>query len=195
VWSAGRTRAQQPAHVRYRAEPWVDAPTLGIRHDRAYWLHDVVGRGAAEDEYLDVELTAFGCGGSVDQTAVAFPAATGEDPVPWTSQEGSVTGQTALPVQNRIEGHLLNVVSAAVDGPIAGACIDPATPLAFRLTTDGPTQITITGYRELALPGAGTHEGVLLPEPSTALGFAAAAALLAVLARHRGVVPGHRRSS
>jgi hypothetical protein len=98
-------------------------------------------------------------------------------------------------VQNRIEGHLLNVVSAAVDGPIAGACIDPATPLAFRLTTDGPTQITITGYRELALPGAGTHEGVLLPEPSTALGFAAAAALLAVLARHRGVVPGHRRSS
>ncbi len=185
AWSAGRTRAQQPAHVRYRAEPWVDAPALGIRHDRAYWLHDVVGRGAAEDEYFDVELTAFGCGGSVDETAVAFPAASGDDPVPWTSQEGIVTGQTALPVENRIEGHLLNVVSAAVDGTIAGACIDPATPLAYRLTTDGPTQITITGYRELALPGAGTHEGVLLPEPSTALGLAAGAVLLAVLAWRR----------
>jgi dienelactone hydrolase len=193
AFSAGRTRVQRPAHVRYRAEPWVDAPALGIRHDRAYWVHDIVGRGAAEDEYFDVELTAFGCGGTLDQTTVAFPAATGDDPVPWTSQEGSVTGQTALPVQNRLEGQLRNVVSAGVDGTIAGACIDPAAPLTYRLTTDGPVAITVSGYRQLALPGAGTHEGVLLPEPSPGLGLAAGAALLCALGRR--VVLGGRRSS
>jgi hypothetical protein len=173
----------------------VDAPALGIRHDRAYWVHDIVGRGAAEDEYFDVELTSWGCGGSLDQTAVTFPAQTGDDPVPWTSQEGAITGQTPLAQQNRIEGHLLDVASAGIDGSIGGACIDPATPLSYRITTDGPAQITISGYRQLQLPAAGTHEGVLLPEPSAAAGLAGGAALLAALARRRGVVLGGGRSS
>jgi len=193
AYSAGRTRVQRPAHVRYRAEPWVDASALGIRHDRAYWVHDIVGRGSAEDEYFDVDLTAFGCGGSLDQTSVTLPAAVGDDPVPWTSQVGAVTGQTALPPQNRLEGHLLNVVSAEVDGSIGGACIDPAAPLAYRITTDGPAQLTISGDRQLALPSAGTHEGIMLPEPAGAL--AAGIALLAALARRRGVVLGDARSS
>ena len=81
-----------------------------------------------------------------------------------------------------------------MDGTIAGACIDPATPLAYRLITDGPTLITITGYRQLALPGAGTHEGVLLPEPSAGLGLAAGGALLAVIARRRCRSRGSRSS-
>ena len=148
-------------------------------------MNEIVGRGAAEDEYLDVELASFGCGGSVDAVTVVYPAATGSDPVAWTSQEGTVTGQTSLPVQNRLEGHLLNVVSAGVDGTIAGACIDPATPVSYRITTDGPSQITITGYRELSFSAAGTHEGVLLPEPSRVLGLDVSIALLGLLARRR----------
>ena len=78
--------------------------------------------------------------------SVAYPAATGTDPVAWTSQQGSVTGQTPLPVENRLEGTLSNVVSVGVDGTIAG---------------------------------------VLLPEPSRAVGLAASVGLLAVLARRR----------
>jgi len=89
---------------------------------------------------------------------------------------------------------MLDVVSAGVDGSIAGACIDPAAPLAYRITTDGPATLTISGYRQLAQPGAGTHEGVLLPEPAAG-GFAAGLALVGVLARRRGVVPGIPRSS
>jgi hypothetical protein len=77
------------------------------------------------------------------------------------------------------------VSSFAVDGTIAGACIDPATPLDYHVETNSPTTITISGYRVLSFDAAGTYDGTLLPEPASALGLLSGAVLLAALRRRR----------
>ena len=160
AWSSGRAARARPAHVRYRAEPWVDNPALDIRHDRAYWVHDIVGRGAAEDEYFDVELTSSGCGGEHGcRSRSRFPLRRETIPSRGPRRRARATGQTALPRRTGSKGISLNVVSVGVDGTIAGACIDPATPLAYHLTTDGPVELTISGYRHLDAAECGHPRG------------------------------------
>jgi hypothetical protein len=101
--SAGRTRERRPRTCAIRAEPWVDAAALGIRHDRAYWVHDIVGRGSAEDEYFDVELTSWRLRRQPGQTAVTFPAATGTTRCRGHRRWARSPGQIALAPQNRLE--------------------------------------------------------------------------------------------
>ncbi len=185
AYTAALTRRTQPPRVTFRTEPWVDAPELGIRHDRAYWISQIRGAQTGERDYVDIDIKTFGCGGA-ERTFAEDPAGVGTDPVPWESQSFSVSGSTPIPQQNRIEATLANVASFDVDGSVAGACIDPEAPLDYRVVTDGPTQITISGHRMLSLSGAGTHEGTLLPEPGVALGLGAGAALLAALRRLSG---------
>jgi pimeloyl-ACP methyl ester carboxylesterase len=186
AYTADLARRTQPPRVTYRTAPYGDAPDLGIRHDRAYWVSDIVTSfvDPLERDYADVDIETYGCGGA-ERTFAEDPPGAGPDPVPWESQSFSVSGSTPIAQQNRIEATLANVTSFSVDGTIAGACIDPETPLDYHVVTNGPTTITISGYRVLSLPGAGTWDGTLLPEPGATAGFAGGAALVAALARRR----------
>jgi pimeloyl-ACP methyl ester carboxylesterase len=187
AYTADLVRRTQPPRVTYRTAPYGDAPELGIRHDRAYWVSDIVSSFAqpyGERDHADVDIATFGCGGS-QRSFVADAPGAGSDPVPWESQSFSVAGSTPIAQQNRIEATLAHVASFAVDGSIGGACIRPDQPLAYHVVTDGPTTITISGYRELAFASAGTYDGTDLPEPAGALGLAAGAALLARLRKRR----------
>lgn len=42
-------RVKNPPRVVFTTAPFLDAPQYGIRHDRAYWISDLRGRGAATD--------------------------------------------------------------------------------------------------------------------------------------------------
>ncbi len=187
AYTRNLVRRTQPPRVTYRTAPWGDAPELGIRHDRAYWISEIVSSFAdpGERDYADVDVKTYGCGGEERTFAEDLPGA-GPDPVPWESQSFSVSGSTPIPQQNRIEATLANVTSFSIDGTIGGACIRPDAPLTYNVTTNEPVVITISGYRELALPASDDpQEGTLLPEPPAPLGLAAAAALLAGLHRRR----------
>jgi len=185
AYTQNLVRRTQPPRVTYRTAPYGDAPELGIRHDRAYWVSQIVSSFSdpGERDYADVDIKTYGCGGS-ERTFVEDLPGAGPDPVPWESQSFSVSGATPIAQENRIEATLANVSSFTVDGTASGACIDPETPLAYRVTTNGPVYIVFSGTHWLDLRhlGAGTHEGTqLLPEPSRGLGLAASAALLGAL--------------
>jgi pimeloyl-ACP methyl ester carboxylesterase len=185
LYTKDLVRRTRPPRVTYRTAPYADAPELGIRHDRAYWVSDIVSSFSepyGERDYADVDIKSYGCGGS-ERTFVADPPGAGDDPVPWESQSFSVVGSTPIVQQNRIEATLANVTSLTVDVRATGACIANA-PVAYHVVTNGPTAIALSDSRVLSFPAAGTYDGTYLPEPNQRLGLAAAA-LLAMLARRR----------
>ena len=186
AYTANLVRRTQPPRVTYRTAPYGDSPTLGIRHDRAYWVSQIVSSFAnpGERDYSDVDVKTFGCGGEERTFAEDLPGA-GVDPVPWESQSFSVSGATPIASENRIEATLANVTSVAIDGSIGGACIKTDQPLDYHVVTDGPTTITISGHRTLAFAAAGTYDGTDLPEPGATSGLAGGATLIAALARRR----------
>src|SRR6185503_4961451 len=183
AYTANLVRRTQPPRVTYRTAPYGDSPGLGIRHDRAYWVSQIVSSFAdpAERDYSDVDVKTFGCGGTERTFAEDLPGA-GSDPVPWESQSFSVSGSTPIAQSNRIEATLANVTSLALDGSIGGACIKTTQPLDYHVVTNCPATITVSGYRVISFPAAGTYDGTDLPEPGPTAGLAAGAALIAALA-------------
>jgi dienelactone hydrolase len=143
-----------PPRVTFRTASFLDAPQLGIRHDRAYWVSDIRPSG---DGYADVDLTTHGCGGTLPVVTAQQPGG-GGDPVPWVSSSSAVTGQTALARERRITGTLHGVRSLAVDA--RAACLDGAGPVAYDITSDGPATLRLARGRTLRL-GAGHDRGVL----------------------------------
>ena len=106
AYTADLVRRTQPPRVTYRTAPYGDSPELGIRHDRAYWVSEIVSSFSdpGERDYADVDIKTYGCGGSERTFAEDLPGA-GADPVPWESQSFSVSGSTPIAQQNRIEAH------------------------------------------------------------------------------------------
>jgi pimeloyl-ACP methyl ester carboxylesterase len=189
AYTANLVRRMQPPRVTFRTAPYADgeSPVLGIRHDRAYWVSQIVSSFTppyGERDYADVDVKTYGCGGA-ERTFAADPPGAGSDPVPWESQSFSVSGSTPIAQSNRIEATLANVSSFALDGSIGGACLRPDQPLDYHIVTNGPTTITVSGYRVLAFGAAGTYDGTDLPEPGATAGLAGGAGLLAALARRR----------
>ena len=144
---------RNPPRVIFTTAPFLDAPQYGIRHDRAYWVSDLRGRGGATD-YATVDLTTAGCGGSLPELERTSGA--GEDPVPWTSDEQRPAGAKALAREGRLSGTLTNVASATLDAK--RACL--SGPIEYDITSDGPAKLRLTGGRTLELPG-GRSQGTL----------------------------------
>jgi predicted esterase len=149
------TLVHDPPRVTYRTAPFLDDPAQGIVHDRAYWVSQI--RPASKDPtaYEDVDLTTYGCGGSVPTTETGTGA--GPDPVPWMSDFRRQTGLTALPQRAALEGSVRNVASLTVDA--SATCLTGA--LAYKVVSDGPATIAFSDGRSLRFGGAGTHTGTL----------------------------------
>jgi hypothetical protein len=146
-------RATRPARVSYRTATVLDAPQLAIRHDRAYWVSQIRG---GDEGYQDVDLTTYGCGGSLAETEMRRGA--GLDPVPYESESKVVTGERRLPRENRLEGRLSNVSSLTID--TADACVSLRS-VPYDITTDRSVSIELSDGRTLELSGAGRHQGTL----------------------------------
>lgn len=152
AYSAGRTRVDNPQRVTYRSDESLRYPEYDIRHDRAYWISDIVGRDAG---FIDIDLTSNGCGGEIPVYATGNNV--GPDPVPWVSQFREQSGAESLAQANRIEGSLDNVASLNID--VTGACLSSGL-VEYDLTTDGPTIVNLSDGRSLSLGAAGGHQGV-----------------------------------
>ncbi len=152
----GLTLAHDPPRVTFRTAPFLDDPAHGIVHDHAYWVSAL--RTASKDPkaYEDVDLTTFGCGGSVPVLSSGNGA--GGDPVPWESDFHHVASRKALAKRSALEGSLKNVASLTVDS--RATCLD-GVDVAYKIVTDGPATLTLSDGRELSFAGAGTHSGTL----------------------------------
>src|SRR5262249_25782683 len=109
---------------------------------------------------------------------------TGTDPIPWTAQEFTITGEQPIAQQNHLEATLANVASLEIDtSDQAGACV-AAEQISYQITTDGPVQFGFSDGSVLAFPAPGTY-AARLPEPASLASLAAGAALCAALGRRR----------
>ncbi|HWG93804.1 MAG TPA: hypothetical protein VNU66_06220 [Mycobacteriales bacterium] len=158
--SQGRRLVRDPARVVYRTDGALAYPEYEIVHDRAYWVSDV--RPARVDAdwhdavgFSDVDLTTAGCGGALPVRTERQGA--GPSPVPWVSTETTTTGTTPV-TGDLLQGRLVNVASLTVDA--TRACL-AGEDVPWTLTTDGPATVALTDGREITVPGAGTHTGVL----------------------------------
>jgi dienelactone hydrolase len=149
----GLTLVHDPPRVTYRTATFLDDPAHGIVHDRAYWVSEIRERKKA---YEDVDLTSFGCGGTVPVTEDGNGA--GPDPLPWTSTFRRQTGLREVGKRPAIEGSLANVSSLRID---AGATCLKGKTVNYDIETDGPTRIELSDGRELALGKDGEHLGAI----------------------------------
>jgi len=154
----GLTLVHDPPRVTFRTARFLDDPAEGIVHDHAYWVSQIRGRLKDDKAFEDVDLTTFACGGSVPVFTTGHGA--GPDPVPWASDFRKVTGSRPLPRRAALEGTLKNVASLSVDS--GATCLDDG-PVAYKVTTDGPTTLTLSDGRSVDLPAAGTFSGTLAP--------------------------------
>ena len=148
--------AHNPPRVIFTTAPFLDAPQYGIRHDHAYWLSALRGRGGEKD-YATVDLTTAGCGGSLP--VLARSTDTGDDPVPWTSDDQHAASTKPLSSAPKLTGTLTNVASVAIDA--TRACLD-GRAVAYDLTSDGPATLSFSDGRSLQIP-AGHTTGTLPP--------------------------------
>ena len=162
--SAPWSLVHDPPRVTFRTAAFLDDPDHRIVHDRAYWLSEIRGR---EAKYIDVDLTTYGCGGSVP--VLESGQGSGPDPVPWQSDFHRQTGTRPIDKRPALEGTLSNAGSVQVDA--ARTCLD-GRAMTYKLTTDGPADVALTDGRTIHLAGQGTHEGHLAAKPLSAAGRA-----------------------
>ena len=141
------TLVRDPARVVFTTAPFLDAPQYGIRHDRAYWLSDLRGRGG-ETDYATVDLTSDGCGGALPE--LERSTGTGDDPVPWTSDDQRAFSMKPLARQPKLTGTLTNVASATIDA--RDTCL-AGEAVAYDVTTDGPATLRLSDGRTVQLTG------------------------------------------
>ena len=142
-------RLRDPSRVTFRTDPSLDYPEYEIKHDRAYWVSEVVGRAAG---YVDVDVLSRGCGLPDPVFELGDDAGTGPAPLVWTRQFRRVVDETPVAAENRIEAVLANVAALA--------CLR-AGALGYRVESDGPVRIDFSDGRRISIDAAGTHEGTL----------------------------------
>ncbi len=125
---------RRPARVTFRTDPLLDAPRYGIRHDRAYWVSRLRGRGAGP---LRTDLTSHGCGVIVPELTTR--SGQGARPVPWVSQGQEEAGIRSLPRKQLLRGDLRNVRSLRVDP--GRACLRAG--MSYRIRSDGPAVLRL----------------------------------------------------
>jgi pimeloyl-ACP methyl ester carboxylesterase len=151
------TLVRNPARVSFRTDAFLDAPQLGIVHDRAYWVSEI---RQADEGFADTDLTSHGCGTGIPETKTANSA--GPRPVPWVSSSRERTGTTPLPAQQLLEGTLSNVASLRLD--LAAMCLRDG--FSYAIETSTPAVLRLPDGRELALQ-AGRNTGTF-GAPATA---------------------------
>lgn len=154
-FSRDRRRVRNPSRVTYRTDAALAYPEYDLRHDRAYWLHDIV---AAGDGYSDLDAITYGCGTPENEYALTNTTGSGPTPLAWTLQKKAVSGLIEFPEDNRLTLNLSNVSSVTVD--LAGACLS-SDPVNYQIETTGPVTLRLSDGREIAIPAAGTFDGSL----------------------------------
>jgi pimeloyl-ACP methyl ester carboxylesterase len=158
-YSREQRLVRDPARVTFRTDEFLWDPAHGIRHDKAYWVSGLRGR---EEGFIDTDLTTHGCGGEIPTLEPGVGA--GPRPVPWVSSSKDVTGTTALPAEQLLEGTLSNVASLSLD--LDAMCLRAGA--AYDITSDGPAVIALPNGEQLVL-AEGENAGTIgATAPATA---------------------------
>jgi pimeloyl-ACP methyl ester carboxylesterase len=136
---------RDPPRVVFTTAPFLDAPQYGIRHDRAYWVSRIRTSGEPTD-YGTVDLTNAGCGGQ--RPVLERASGSGDDPVPWTSDEQLAASQEALPAAPRLTGTISGIASLRIDARrtcLTGKAVE------YHIETDAPVALTLSDGRTAQL--------------------------------------------
>ena len=144
---------KNPPRVTFRTATFLDSPKYGIRHDRAYWVSQIRGRG---DGFIDVDLTTHACGGSMPTFETGQFA--GVATLPWVSDYRRVAGADTMHRDSMLTGTLSNVKSLRID-PQA-SCLG-TNGFSYDVTTDGPGKVWMANDRVLSFAKAGHYVGRL----------------------------------
>lgn len=146
--SAGLRRVRNPARVSYRTDASFDFPEYAIRHDRAYWVSQIVAEAPG---YSDVDLTSLGCG--APQPTYATGQDAGPAPIPWAATlRTRIDGLAAPAAEPRLAGTLRNIRSLTLDA--AGSCLGGRS-VSYQIDSDVPVILRLSDGRSLALPAGG----------------------------------------
>ncbi len=144
-------RVENPGRVVFRTDASLAYPEYGIKHDKAYWVSNVVGRGAG---YIDIDASSAACGKGIRATETGQDG--GNGPVPYIRTfRRFVGGLMAAPASNSFKANLKNVKALSID--VAGTCLGSGA--AYEVVTDGPVTLSFSDGRVLNLPAAGTLTG------------------------------------
>lgn len=207
-WIAEARRIGDPAHVTYRMERILENPALGLVHDRAYWLHDLVMADDVEVATVDARSGR----GTVLQTE-PVSASGADDAGPWRLDG-------ADPISGRLdEGNEVSLTTAGLKAlavRTTQAGLSTSERLVLRVDTDRPLLVTVAGFGSVTAPAgrsehhleagaAAADAGAAAPGgrlPATGGGDGVAALVLLVLggagisvrrmARPRASCPGDR---
>lgn len=151
AYVAGLKRVKNPARVTYKTDAKLDAPQYGIRHDRAYWISQIVAEAEGPST---IDLTSLGC--AVAQPSYETGLDAGIDPVPWAGTlRRRLDNPTAPAAEAKLNGMLGNVRSLRIDA--TASCLR-GKAVQYSIDSDVPVTITLSDGRAKALP-AGTSNG------------------------------------
>lgn len=188
---------RNPPHVTYVVNPTMDAPSLGIVADHAYWLSALRLRDttASTTGTIDVRSEGFGVGDPpVASTTVSAGVLTGGHlgALPYDEMSRAWGTAPPAPVADVLDIDARNVATVTID--VRRARVD--CDVTLRVHSDGPLTVTLAGCaRSLTVSGTTTvvvstaQVGGL---PSTT-GASASAAAPAALVVGAGVLSGRRR--
>jgi pimeloyl-ACP methyl ester carboxylesterase len=154
IWLQDVLVDRNPAHVVYRAMPGADDPTLGLVHDHAYWVSDIVVATTKPSGLVDARSLVSGQG-LPGLTEIAAP---GTDPTPHLRRGISWTSTTE-DASNTLVVSLTDVASVTLWIDRAG--IDLSDTVHVVVTSSTATTVTLK-------TAAGTFGTVTLPAPGTA---------------------------
>lgn len=146
-YSKDLVRVRNPARVTYRTDTSFAYPEYGLKHDRAYWVSEIVAR---DEGYSDVDLTSLGCG--IPQPQFETGQDAGPSPVPWVAtfrKHPDVVIQIAPEPEFKLKGSLRNVKSLLVD--VDATCLR-GHAISYDLDLDGPVTINFSDGRSVTLP-------------------------------------------
>ncbi len=136
---------RDPPHVSFAYVPASDDPALGLIHDHAYWISDVVLRDETAGTtpakgVIDVRSHGFGVG---DPASTPGATAGAVPPFTYVETNRSWGEPPAEPVENVADVQLTNVGSARID--LARAALDPGATLTLPTTSDGDATLLLDG--------------------------------------------------
>lgn len=128
---------RNPFHVVYRAMPEMDNASLGLVHDHAYWVDDIVVASDSRSGLVDVRSMGRGEAEPRQQLIAGL----GLDPSPHFRKGTSWGARPIVPARNRVEVLLDAVASVTLWVERAG--IDMNEPVEVSVTSSGPATVTI----------------------------------------------------
>ncbi len=146
---------RDPAHVTYVADPKLDYAKYGFVGDHAYWLSGVRARTVAGGAKGTVDVISRGFGAGDPPASATTPGAGtlaggSLGTLAYTSQAKTWGPTPPRARQDALDVTATNASSLTIDAPRARVSCSAKV----NLTSDGPTQVTLTGCEAGQLPSS-----------------------------------------